>query len=536
MALKEFGSEDPLKRNKISSLDKWLVFNLMNEEFVHNIRSFIIYGKTGNEMIVVTKDDVVFHMNVNEITQMTELSELRGQNVIKISSGTNHLCALTSAGDVYTWGENIRFQLGNGTDISSKNPMKVDSLIEKSVSIVDMDCGDCFTLALTSDGQVYAWGWNSYGELGVGYSRPLSLPQRVFGHLTDKRVTSIACGLYHSLAVTIEGDVFAWGYNNSGSRGLGHTNDQFWPVQISSLKGIKVTKVVAGCNYTIILTNNGCVYTFGFNHGQLGTGNKTTQTSPFKLPNDNLDPFVDIATHKNNFIAAAVTSNGVHYVWGECRKPVGLLLTPTVANVTTMYDVFGLYGKIRANNHLLTAKGLTENLTISSQSPAFDDPITSTFQFVIDGHPIHVHREYLIIRCDVYMRRLLDTNQTKIEISNNSYFAFKAFLRYLYTNDVFVAPDIAVELLGLADTYAETDLKRKCTRIISKSITVENVAIIYGAAVKHSAPVLQEMCFKYCVQHFDDVKGTQAYDNLDPFIRIDFLIKFNINASALNSD
>ncbi|CAG2100695.1 unnamed protein product [Medioppia subpectinata] len=403
----DLGSVERL--HKISSLDKWLVFCQMSEEFVHNIHSFIIYGETGNEVIVVTKDDVVFHMNGNNITEMTELCELSAKDVIKISAGFKYLCALTSEGEVYTWSnhqtdpvqdvayadDNYIIMLGDSD--SSPHPIKL-SLDLNNENIVDIECGLHHTLALTDAGRVYAWGYNDIGQLGNGNTINQYKPIKVVGGLTGCRVISIACGGNHSLAVTDTGSVFGWGLNGNGQLGLGHTIKQSLPVRIQYFNDLKVTKVAAGKCHTMFLSNEGNVYTCGCN---------------------------DIVSHIDSTISAAVTANGVLYVWGECRQPFGDLLTPTAINLSNDHPV------------------------LNSMSDAFDNTISSNFQFVIDGQPIHVIKEYLIIRCKKY-----------------SYEAFKAFLRYLYTNDVFVAPDIAVELLGLADTYAETDLKRKCIQLL----------------------------------------------------------------------
>ncbi|CAG2106992.1 unnamed protein product [Medioppia subpectinata] len=457
---------------------------LMNEEFVHNIHSFIIYGETGSDVIVVTKDDVVFHMNVNNITQMTELCELSAKDVIKISAGYKYLCALTSEGEVYTWIDNqtdpvqdVAYAADNyiimlGDSDPSPHPIKL-SLDLNNENIVDIECGLHHTLALTDAGRVYAWG-----QLGNGNTINQYKPIKVVGGLTGCRVISIACGGNHSLAVTDTGSVFGWGLNGNGQLGLGHTIKQSLPVRIQYFNDMKVTKVAAGKCHTMFLSNE------------------------------------DIVSHIDSTISAAVTANGVLYVWGECRQPFGDLLTPTAINLSNDHPV------------------------LNSMCEAFDNTISSNFQFVINGQSIHVIKEYLIIRCKRMepMMRLLNTNQTEVVITDYSYEAFKAFLRYLYTNDVFVAPDIAVELLGLADTYAETDLKRKCTRLLRNNITVENVSLIYESALKHSVLELHEICFNYAVKHFEEVSKTKAFNDLDINIRIQFLCKLTANARLLNNN
>ncbi|CAG2100697.1 unnamed protein product [Medioppia subpectinata] len=503
-ANEEFGSVE--RRQQLISLDKWPLFSIMSEEFVQNIHSFIIYGETGNEMIVVTKDDVVFHMNVNNITQMTELSELSAKGVIKIVAGESHVCALTSGSDVYFWTYDEKKEKSESLALL----IKIFCLLLK---IVDINCGKLYIVLLTDAGHLYAVGGNLKDQLNDG-DKQIKF-KRVKGCLISCHVTSISCGKKHSLAVTDTGSV---GSNKYGQLGLGHESNQLLPAQIQYYNEIKATKVVAGAHHTIILSDDGNVYTCGRNDdGQLGTWDKDNRCSLYKLSTINQH--------------AAVTANRVLYVWGECRQPVGNLLTPTVVtSFGSIYDVFGMFAKTYATYRSISVIVADDHPVLDSLSHAFDDPITGNFKFVIDGHPIHVHKDYLIIRCKS-LRPVLDTNQPEIEITEYSYEVFKAFLRYLYTNDVFVAPDIAVELLGLADTYAETDLKTKCTRLICKGITVENVAHIYGASVKYSVSALQDICFNYAVKHFKDVSKTSAFNALDIDIYKDFIRKASLKGA-----
>ncbi|CAG2100696.1 unnamed protein product [Medioppia subpectinata] len=298
----------------------------------------------GNEVIVVTKDDVVFHMNVNNVSKMTELSELSGKDVIKIVAGESHVCALTSSGDVYVWGENSCGQLGTGPESkhSSEKPVKLD-LDLNNEKVVDIECGQCYTLVVTNAGQVYGWGCSR--KLGNGDIDGQSPPIKVMG-LEGQHLSGIACGYHHSVAVTDSGRV---GYNQSNQLGLGHKTDQLIPVQNPYFNDIKVNKVVTGNHHTLLLSADGNVYAFGSNdYAQLGTGSFDEQGTPYN-PLIKHGPFVDIVAQKFNNISAAVTANGGHFVWGKCRKPLGTLLSPTVVTgVDSIHDIIGLYAKTPA--------------------------------------------------------------------------------------------------------------------------------------------------------------------------------------------
>ena len=129
---------------------------------------------------------------------------------------------LTSDGKVFAWGENSSGQLGNGTTNDSTTPVAVDmrgALSGKTVTAIA--AGSYHTLVLTSDGKVFAWGYNGWGQLGDGTTthRTTAVAVDMSGALLGKTVTAIAGGGGHTVALTSDGKVFAWGQNTYGQLG-----------------------------------------------------------------------------------------------------------------------------------------------------------------------------------------------------------------------------------------------------------------------------------------------------------------------------
>ncbi|HLZ19882.1 MAG TPA: SdrD B-like domain-containing protein, partial [Smithellaceae bacterium] len=120
--------------------------------------------------------------------------------------------------------------------------------------------GYSHSLALKSDGTVWAWGNNGNGQLGIGTITNSYIPAQVSG-LTD--VIAIAAGGHHSLAIKANGTVWAWGYNGYGQLGIGTTTNSLTPVQVSNLSGI--TAIAAGGNHSLALTSSGGVRAWGLN-------------------------------------------------------------------------------------------------------------------------------------------------------------------------------------------------------------------------------------------------------------------------------
>src|SRR5690606_13204900 len=126
-----------------------------------------------------------------------------------ITAGYQHTCALTTTGAVWCWGRNGFGQLGDGSTNTQPAPVQVSGLPS---NIITITAGDQHTCALTDTGAAWCWGYNQYGQLGDGASNsPETTPVQVSGFPSD--VTAIAAGSWHTCALTDTGDAWCWGYN-----------------------------------------------------------------------------------------------------------------------------------------------------------------------------------------------------------------------------------------------------------------------------------------------------------------------------------
>jgi alpha-tubulin suppressor-like RCC1 family protein len=200
----------------------------------------------------------------------------------QISGGAIHTIALKDDGTVWAWGDNQEGQLGNGTtcdspttgaNCGSTTPVQVSGLS----GVTQVAAGMYHSLALKSDGTVWAWGFNGFGQLGNGTTtdstncplRPTcgNVPTQVSG-ITD--VTQVAAGFYHSLAIVGTGassKAYAWGYNASGQLGDGTTINRSLPLNVLGEGGIGVLTDVAelggGSQHSLALKNDAKALSWG---------------------------------------------------------------------------------------------------------------------------------------------------------------------------------------------------------------------------------------------------------------------------------
>jgi len=194
-----------------------------------------------------------------------------------VAAGGNHTIALRSDGTVWAWGSNQHGELGDGTDINRATPVKVQGLN----NITAVAAGFDHTAVLRQDGTVWTWGRNSNGQLGDDSTTDRVTPVQVQG-LSD--ITSIAAGAEHTIALKNNGTVWAWGRNGNGQLGDGiFSFNMTTPVQVQGLSNVKA--IAAGYNHSIALKNDGTVWGWGHNgFGQLGDSDITTiQKTPVQV-------------------------------------------------------------------------------------------------------------------------------------------------------------------------------------------------------------------------------------------------------------
>jgi len=200
--------------------------------------------------------------NINTPTQVGSAT-----NWSSVSAGSYHVTALKSDGTLWTWGRNIFGELGNGTNIDTNTPTQVGSATNWSSVAV----GAFHTVALKNDGTLWTWGQNNYGQLGNGTNINTNTPTQV-GSATNW--SSVAAGTYYTIAIKSDGTLWTWGRNSDGQLGNGTTGGNInTPIQVGS--ATNWSSVSPSVSHAVAIKSDGTLWSWGRNtYGQLG--NETT--------------------------------------------------------------------------------------------------------------------------------------------------------------------------------------------------------------------------------------------------------------------
>jgi alpha-tubulin suppressor-like RCC1 family protein len=198
-----------------------------------------------------------------------------GTNWKQVAGGSGHTAAIKTDGTLWTWGSNVFGELGDNTTTSKSSPVQT---ISGGTNWKQVSCGSEHSAAIKTDGTLWLWGRNQFGQLGNNARTSISSPvQTVSGGTNWKQ---LSCGVYYTAAIKTDGTLWLWGQGTSGQLGDNTITHRSSPVQTVS-GGTNWKQVSCGVNNTAAIKTDGTLWLWGSNvFGELGDNTTTSKSSP----------------------------------------------------------------------------------------------------------------------------------------------------------------------------------------------------------------------------------------------------------------
>jgi len=247
---------------------------------------------------------------------MTPTQVGAGLDWLGAAAGYDFFAALKRDGTVWAWGGNRFGQIGDGTGAGKDYEQagrKLPVQIGTDTNWVMVAARVFRATALKSDGSLWAWGWNIYGELGDGTYEPRNAPVRI-GKENDW--TSVFVGNNHTLAIKRDGSLWTWGENDEGQLGDGTKIKKSYPIPVGSDHDWLMA--AGGGYHTLALKKDGSLWAWGLNtSGELGDGTRTSRLTPVRIGWSK--DWMAVAAGENHSVG--LDRNGGVYVWGDVTPP-----------------------------------------------------------------------------------------------------------------------------------------------------------------------------------------------------------------------
>ncbi|XP_010683221.2 PH, RCC1 and FYVE domains-containing protein 1 [Beta vulgaris subsp. vulgaris] len=258
------------------------------------------------------------------------IDRFSGMNIELVACGEYHTCAITTSGDLFTWGGGScnSSMLGHGSEAGHWVPKRVCGPLD-GMPVSYVSCGPWHTAAVLSTGSLFTFGDGTFGVLGHGDRISYSVPREVEA-LKGQRTLRVACSAWHTAAIvdmleseasfdrsfSATGKLFTWGEGDKGQLGHGDKEARLIPECVVVLMDISFSKVACGHDFTVALTTTGHVYTMGSTaYGQLGCPEADGRV-PVCVEGKIADNYVeDIACGSHH--VAVLTSKAEIFTWGK---------------------------------------------------------------------------------------------------------------------------------------------------------------------------------------------------------------------------
>jgi len=246
-------------------------------------------------------------------------------NWVSISAGWRHTVAIKRDGTLWAWGQNSNGQLGDGSRTNRTRPVQIGTDANWVSASASTD--GSHTVAIKTDGTLWSWGWNEHNQLGTAWAEcccDMKFSDTPIQVGTDRNWASVSAGARHTVAIKTDGTLWAWGYNSSGQVGDGTTVNRITPVRIG--RDNDWITISAGGWHSVAIKRDGSLWAWGNNNGgRVGDGTTTNRNVPTRVIMPTGMVITDISTSRNHTVA--IGRDGTLWVWGNehSNTPVTVL-------------------------------------------------------------------------------------------------------------------------------------------------------------------------------------------------------------------
>lgn len=334
----------------------------------------------------------------------TSFTKVTGvSDIIQVAAGNNYSLALKYDGTVLSWGDNNYGSLGRDDTISNCIPSQVVDVNGSPLTdVVAIAAGGLHGLALKSDGTVWSFGYNVHGELGIGTENGKDVTYLEYAsqvvdanNIPIEGIIQIEAGTYHSLALTSEGKIYAWGLGNYGRLGSGGEGNKYGAIVVKNntvyndLTGIKAIGV--GAFHSMAVADDGTVYAWGRNNcGQLGNNTMEESLLPIQVVDADgslLENITSVSGGESHSLA--LSADGKVYAWGsDTSGQLGTDSTETISYVPVLVDSYLGSSDEYLSNVVSISVAVNTNMILTSDNNIYAWGANSYDQFAIESSGI----------------------------------------------------------------------------------------------------------------------------------------------------
>ncbi|XP_075588694.1 RCC1 and BTB domain-containing protein 2 [Dermatophagoides farinae] len=457
----------------------------IDPDFIRSIASIFSYKiYYDSEYLMITTDDskYVYGKHICEWLSLKyhpirpqQISLLNDMKIVQVDYGYDFIAILTDDGRVYL----------ASNDSNWKTNKTLRWISEDNDRFKMIACGKYHLLMLRQDGHVFAMGSNSCGQI-TGNEK--SSYERMIHIDNQENVELIACGGFHSLSTTNNGEIYSWGQNNSEQLGLGDKKNRNTPslVEFPNGDSTRIKDIIGGIFFSLFLFENGQLWGCGSNrNGELGLGDDIKRSKLMKIPIENLQQIACSKFH--NFSLAYDGSS--YYAWGETKfgkwsSPVKLNDNPASfaaasAMILSTPITFGLTPTIYAFG--------SHDSTYKSILGLFDNQNNYDVEFKINEKRIKACKCYLKSASEYYQRMFSGnwSENDQVPIENYSYETYYAYLRMLHTGNIHINRQNITEIVDLANCYGDERLMKYCETFIRSDLNEKTMPTYLSLISKH---------------------------------------------------